>query len=175
MTSRVKVLLTFVRGHRQYTKAWLKDVVRYGNVKFHPSTKDHVDPPITPAKVLMVKRVKPFKGNPYWEKDTLKKLGFEEDSNDFVFVKNTPDMCAMLWRVKHLVKIDPVILPKNLPSTVDDLTEFFVHDSGKVDVTGKVDPARYQATMDARTSVKRLNSETVQEQLRLMWLKGNLI
>lgn len=27
----------------------------------------------------MVHRVKPFKGNPYWEKKTLKVLGFNED------------------------------------------------------------------------------------------------
>lgn len=27
----------------------------------------------------MVFRVKPFKGNPYWEKKTLKVLGFDED------------------------------------------------------------------------------------------------
>lgn len=27
----------------------------------------------------MVYRVKPFKGNPYWEKKTLKILGFDKD------------------------------------------------------------------------------------------------
>lgn len=171
--------------------------------RFYFSTKDRVDPPFTPSKVLMAIRVKPFKGNPYWEKETLKKLGFEENvrnldltlnrsivfhdcaayfvrtlffqENDPIFVKNTPEMCAMLWRVKHLVKINPVVLPKNLPSKVDDLTEFYVHEDGRVYVTGKIDPARYQATIDARTSIKRLNSETVSEQLRLMWLKGNVI
>lgn len=47
-------------------------------ITFCFSKKDHVDPPITPSKVLMVHRVKPWKGNPYWEKDILTDLGFEE-------------------------------------------------------------------------------------------------
>ncbi|XP_033357426.1 39S ribosomal protein L30, mitochondrial [Bombus vosnesenskii] len=175
MASRLNVLLTFVRGHRQYSKAWHKDAVTYEKVKYYPVKKDHVDPPITPSKVLMVHRVKPWKGNPYWEKDILTDLGFEERKRDPVFVKNTPEICAMLWRVKHLVKIVPVKLPKNLPNTVDDLTEYYVHENGTVYNTGKLDPVRYQATMEFKNSVKKMNHYTIREQLRLKWIKGILI
>ena len=48
---------------------------------------DHVDPPIVPSKVLMVVRVKPWKGNPYWEKDTLSHLGFEEKVRTYIFIQ----------------------------------------------------------------------------------------
>lgn len=36
MTSRLNVLLTFVRGHRAFPKSWNKDVVKYGLVKYLP-------------------------------------------------------------------------------------------------------------------------------------------
>ncbi|KOX71465.1 39S ribosomal protein L30, mitochondrial [Melipona quadrifasciata] len=128
---------------------------------------DHVDPPIVPSKVLMVIRVKPWKGNPYWEKNILSHLGFEERKNEPVFLKNIPEICAMLWRVKHLVKI--------IPLTVDDFTTYYIHENGTIHDTGKLDPARYQATMEAKNNTKKMNHYTIREQLRLRWLKGNLI
>lgn len=95
--------------------------------------------------------------------------------SDPVFVKNTPEICAMLWRVKHLVKIVPVKLPENLPNTVDDLTTYYVHENGTVYNTGKLDPVRYQATMEFKNSTKKMNHYTIREQLRLKWIKGILI
>lgn len=94
---------------------------------------------------------------------------------DPVFVKNTPEMCALLWRVKHLIKIVPLKLPKNLPNTVDDLTEYYIHENGTVYNTGKLDPARYQATMEFKNSIKWMNHYTIREQLRRKWIKGILI
>ena len=35
-------------------------------------------------------------------------------------VKNIPEMNALLWRVKHLIRIDPVTFPDGEPSK-DDL------------------------------------------------------
>ncbi|KAK1133515.1 hypothetical protein K0M31_011319 [Melipona bicolor] len=175
MASRFNVLLTFVRGHRQYTRTWLKDAVRYDKVKYHPRKIDHVDPPIAPSKILMVIRVKPWKGNPYWEKDTLSHLGFEERKNEPIFLKNIPEVCALLWRVKHLIKIIPLKLPENLPKTVDDFTTYYIHENGTIHDTGKLDPARYEATVEAKNNTKKMNHYTIREQLRLRWLKGNLI
>lgn len=174
MANRKNVMLMFVRGQRHYTKTWLKDAVRYEDVKYHPRHKNHVDPPIVPSKVLMVHRVKPFKGNPYWEKDILKQLGFEEKIKDPVFVKNTPEMCALLWRVKHLVKIVPMQLPDKLP-TVDELTGIYVHESGKFYQTAKIDPARYEATVQFQNNPKIMRYRDIMEKLRLLWLRGNLI
>lgn len=150
----------------------------------------------------MVFRVKPFKGNPYWEKKTLKVLGFDEDEkvniklifkiftyyyhyvlykNYFlqkrypIFVKNTPEMCNLLWSVKHLIKIVPLKLPKNLPNTIDEYREYYIHDNGTIHFGGKINPERYQATMDYQNSTKVLKLSTIKEKLRLLWLNGSLI
>ena len=174
MANRTNFLLTFTRSYRQYTKTWLPDAVQYEKVKYHPRKKDHVDPPIVPSKVLMVHRVKPFKGNPYWEKNILSQLGFEEGVKQPVFVKNSPDMCAVLWKVKHLVKIVPVQLPEKLPN-VDELTGIYVHENGKFYTTEKLDRGRYEATLQFMNSPKRMNYSTIKEKLRLLWVKGILI
>lgn len=174
MANCTNVTLTFVRGYRQYPKRWLKDAVRYEKVKYHPRHPNHADPPIVPSKVLMVHRVKPFKGNPYWEKDILEELGFEEKTKEPVFVKNTPEMCALLWKIKHLVKIVPMQLPEKLP-TVDDLTSIYIHENGKFHETGKIDSARYEATMRFQKSPKRLEYRDIMEKLRLLWVRGNLL
>lgn len=152
----------------------------------------------------MVYRVKPFKGNPYWEKKTLKILGFDKDEkvniklifkinfftyyyyhvlyknyffqkNYPVFVKNTPEMCSLLWSVKHLIKIVPVKLPKNLPNTIDDYREYYIHDNGTIHFGAKINPERYQATIDYQNSIKVLRTSTIKEKLRLLWLNGSLM
>ncbi|XP_017886353.1 39S ribosomal protein L30, mitochondrial [Ceratina calcarata] len=174
MASCSNVLLTITRGHKNYTKTWLKDAVRYEKVKYHPRTPDHVDPPFTPSKVLMIVRVKPFKGNPWWNKIILKKYGLKEEGREPAFVKNTPEACAELWTIKHLIKIVPLKLPEKLPE-IDDMTEYYVHEDGSIHVTGKLDPVRYKATQDYLTSPKRMAMADISEKLRLLWLKGGLI
>lgn len=42
-------------------------------------TETHVDPPVEPAKLFRVERIKPYKGCPYWEKRILRDLGLGED------------------------------------------------------------------------------------------------
>lgn len=46
--------------------------------------KDHKDPPIKPTKLLMVQRVKPYKGNPYWDKSVLRKLHLDKVVNNLI-------------------------------------------------------------------------------------------
>lgn len=42
-------------------------------------TPDHVDEPVEPTKLLRVQRIKPVKGNPYWEKQILHQYGLAGD------------------------------------------------------------------------------------------------
>lgn len=91
-----------------------------------------------------------------------------------VFVKNTPEMCAILWKVKHLVKIVPVKVPDNL-SEIKDTHEIFFHENGTCFVNGKVDPFRKEATEAEKRSIKRMDSYTISEKLRLQWTQGILI
>lgn len=45
-------------------------ILKLGNFR----NPDHKDPPYTPTKLFKVQRIKPIKGNPYWEKEILKSL-----------------------------------------------------------------------------------------------------
>lgn len=150
--------------------------VKYGNVTYFPRRPDHVDPPFQPSKLLLVTRVKPFAGNPWWDKEVLVNLGFKNKkyANAPVIVKNTPEICAMLWKVKHLVKIVPIKLPDQLPTT-DDLNGTYLHENGTFYVIPKVDPAREEAVERFVNDPKKLNRDIIQDKLRLKWLQGHIV
>ncbi|XP_032666721.1 39S ribosomal protein L30, mitochondrial [Odontomachus brunneus] len=174
MTTRMKDFLTFVRSYS--TKHWkFSEGVKYGHVTYYPRHPNHVDPPITPSKLLMVTRMKPLSGLPYWHKDTLtKQLGFKERGREPIIVKNTPEMCALLWTVKHLVKIVPIILPDKLP-TEDDLNGTYLHENGTFSVIPKIDSTRYKATDKFVNNPKKLNRNLISEKLRLKWLSYGFV
>ncbi|XP_077518186.1 mitochondrial ribosomal protein L30 [Amblyomma americanum] len=78
-------------------------------------------------KLFLVERVGHHSGIPYWEKDVLKllkladskedrKAGIHRQLGSRTIVKNTPFMCKMLWRVKHLVKVSPITFPDGEPT-----------------------------------------------------------
>ncbi|KYN06674.1 39S ribosomal protein L30, mitochondrial, partial [Cyphomyrmex costatus] len=94
--------------------------------------------------------------------------------NDPVIVKNAPDVCAMLWKIKHLVKIVPIKLPDKLP-TPDDLNGTYLHENGTFYVVPKVDPIREEAVEQFINNPKKLNRDIIQEKLRLKWLEGSLM
>ncbi|EFN66452.1 39S ribosomal protein L30, mitochondrial [Camponotus floridanus] len=181
MTSRAAVFFNFSRYYSQEIRRRVKwkdaegnlEGKKYGLIRYFPRKPDHVDPPIQPSKLLLVRRVKPFKGNPHWEKKILNHLGFKDEShvNDPSIVKNTPNICAMLWKVKHLVKIVPIKLPDKLP-TPDDINGTYLHENGTFYVVPKVDPAREEALEKFVNDPKKLNYDIIQEKLRLKWLEG---
>ncbi|XP_012537976.1 39S ribosomal protein L30, mitochondrial [Monomorium pharaonis] len=176
------IFLNFVR-HNQYKKRRPKwkdsegnfEGVKYAKITYFPRRPDHIDLPFEPSKLLLVKRVKPFAGNPWWEKQVLENLGFENKKhvNDPVIVKNIPEVCAMLWRVKHLVKIIPIKLPNKLP-TMDDLNGTYLHENGTFYVVPRVDPAREEAIEQFINNPKKLNRDIISEKLRLKWLEGRM-
>nr|XP_033321788.1 39S ribosomal protein L30, mitochondrial [Megalopta genalis] len=167
------VLLTFVR-YRHNPKAWIPDAVKYPGVTYYPRNKTDVDPPIVPSKIFMIHRVKSFKGNPYWDKDTLKRIGLSEVNREPVFVKNTPEVCSQLWKIKHLIKITPVKLPDG-EIKADENREYYFHSSGDIYIGGKLDPARLEATKNFKNSMARMERRTISEKLRLRWINGSLI
>jgi len=93
--------------------------------------------------------------------------------NDPVIVKNIPEMCAMLWKVKHLVKIVPIKLPDKLPTT--DLNGTYLHENGTFYVVPKVDSAREEAVEKFVNNPKKLNRNLIQDKLRLKWLHGSFM
>ncbi|XP_012218990.2 large ribosomal subunit protein uL30m [Linepithema humile] len=181
MISRTNGFLTFVRYYSAHIRRRIKwkdeagnpTAVKYEGVTYFPRTPDHVDPPFKPSKLLMVKRVKPFWGNPWWEKETLKTLGLDEEKIGPVIVKNIPETCGLLWKVKHLVKITPIKLPDKMP-TMDDLNGTHLHENGTFSVIPKVDPVRIEATEKFVNDPKKMSHDYIQEKLRLKWLARGL-
>ncbi|XP_015596774.1 39S ribosomal protein L30, mitochondrial [Cephus cinctus] len=167
MASCTKILLNQTRN---YATKKMSGGVKYGYITYYPRHPDHVDPPITPSKLLMVQRIKPIKGTPYWNRDTLVRLGLTEKSSDIVIVKNIPEVNRDLWSIKHLVKITPIDFPNGMPD--DDLSGTYLHENGKLYVTPKIDPVRYESTEKFEQDPKRLDKETLTKYLRLRWLSG---
>lgn len=83
-------------------------------------------------------------------------------------------MCALLWKVKHLIKIVPIKLPDKLP-TADDLNGTYLHENGTFYVTPKVDSAREEAVIEFINNRKKLNRQLIQDKLRLKWNEGTLM
>lgn len=80
-------------------------------------------------KLLLVERVVDVCGTPHWERNVLQLLKLAQSKEDRkakirrplgsrTIVKNTPFMCKMLWRVKHLVRVSPITFPDGEPTEV---------------------------------------------------------
>ncbi|XP_055700472.1 39S ribosomal protein L30, mitochondrial [Phlebotomus papatasi] len=161
-----------VRYFGKHNKRWVyKDGVRYGKILYYPRDPDHKDPPIEPSKLFMVKRIKPYKGIPFWEKRIIRDLGIDESTSEIAIVKNTPEMNTLLWKVKHLVKITPITFPYGEP-TEEDINYTFLKETGECIVAKeiKVDDSRLQATEKFVKDQKRLDMDTLKRDSRLKWL-----
>ncbi|XP_043276148.1 39S ribosomal protein L30, mitochondrial [Venturia canescens] len=172
MSNLFKVLYTQVRYYKgqKPKKLWAKDGVKYGLVTYYPRYPDHQDPPITPTKLLMIQRVKSYKGNPWWHKKALDMLKLNDLNSDIAIVKNTPQMCAFLWKIKHLLKVTPINTPEQLPDETKCST--WLQENGDLLVAPKIDPAREAATQAFITDRKRMDRPYLNDWMRRSWLNG---
>ncbi|XP_066994270.1 large ribosomal subunit protein uL30m [Anabrus simplex] len=140
---------------------------------YYPRFPDHKDPPYEPAKLFRVQRVKPVKGNPYWEKNILKMLGLIGKSSDIAIVKNIPENNARLWKIKHLVKITPITFPYG-PPTEEDIGSTYLKENGELIVARKVklDGSRLKASEEFENDQTKLDGETLRKDSRLKWLRA---
>lgn len=134
-------------------------------------TPDHQDPPVEPAKLFRVQRIKPVKGNPFWEKRLLKDLGLDGKQSDFTVVKNIPENNARLWKIKHLIKVTPITFPYGEP-TAQDVKHTILKENGECLVTKDIGPVevRYAARDAFDKEPKRLDTELLRKDSRLKWL-----
>lgn len=93
--------------------------------------------------------------------------------SDVAVVKNIPEVNAMLWKVKHLVDIKPIVFPYGEP-TVDDIKHTFLKESGECVVTKEIkfDEARMLARDEFDRKPERLDGPTLANNSRLKWLTG---
>ncbi|XP_064556303.1 large ribosomal subunit protein uL30m [Drosophila montana] len=164
--------LTLVRSYGKHNKKFLyKDGKKYESIIYYPRTPDHQDPPVEPAKLFRVQRIKPVKGNPFWEKRILKDLGLDGKQSDFTVVKNIPENNARLWKIKHLIKVTPITFPYGEP-TAQDIKHTILKENGECLVTKDIGPVEVRdAARDAFDQLpKRLDTELLRKDSRLKWL-----
>ncbi|XP_037049955.1 39S ribosomal protein L30, mitochondrial [Bradysia coprophila] len=155
-------------------KVYKNEGKKYEKLRYYPRDPNYVEKPIeNPVKLFKVQRIKPMKGNPYWEKEILVNLGVSEKMSDVAVVKNIPEVNAMLWKVKHLVDIKPIVFPYGEP-TVDDVNHTFLKESGECIVTKEIkfDESRLLARNEFDEKAERLDGPTLKNNSRLKWLSG---
>lgn len=90
---------------------------------------------------------------------------------DKAIVKNVPEMNAMLWTVKHVVKITPITFPYGEPKEGD---KGYLNDKGQYilikKIGGDIDEKRLQVSEQVFTDRLRLDADTLKKKLRDIWL-----
>nr|CAG4648292.1 EOG090X0EYV [Moina brachiata]SVE93300.1 EOG090X0EYV [Moina brachiata] len=142
-----------------------------GNGIGHP---DHKEPPYEPSKALMVQRIRCLKKKPYWEKNVLIEIGLDGKNSEIAILPNTPSTCAMLWKVKHLVRITPISLPQGLPED-GDLTGARLLENGQLTFVPRLGVSasnpNQHTIADLKSRPEHMDGETLRKILRLKWLK----
>jgi len=90
-------------------------------IKYYPNDATDMDMDNTPSPVLMIRRVKPLKGEPYWNKHYCEQVGvgeFEKLSKPS-FLPNLPSVGLLLYKIKHLIEITPITFPNGIPEDFD--------------------------------------------------------
>ncbi|XP_064481428.1 large ribosomal subunit protein uL30m-like [Ornithodoros turicata] len=133
-------------------------------------------------KLFLVERIASEYGVPHYEKDILKILQLlpsKEDKKNRIrrpvgsrtVVKNTPFMCKMLWRVKHLIRVSPITFPDGEPTLehcgythLDRDGMFRIIPKLQVDQNRLLNPPEYEKT--------KLEGEHIRKVLHRKWMNS---
>merc|ERR1712071_493135 len=142
----------------------------YPGFTYYPRFPEQVDVPYEPSKVLMVQRIRCLKKKPYWDKNIMTELGLNNTKSTIAIVANTPPVNALLWKVKHLIKITPVTFPNGIPDD-GDVRGARLRENGELVFVPKL--AKDADALGVETVVKqpRVDGETMQKYLRAKWMK----
>lgn len=88
-------------------------------------------------------------------------------------VKNIPEVNAMLWKVKHLIDIKPIVFPYGEP-TANDINYSFLKENGECVVTKEIniDEKRLVAREEFDKRPEKLDGPTLARNARKKWLGG---
>jgi len=114
-------------------------------IEYYPHAGEDLSSLPPPSPVLMVRRVRPLKGEPWFLKQYCQQIGLGEKKkrSKLAFLPNLPSVSLLLYKIKHLVEITPVTFPNGVPEDFDPVKdgahlnsatgEFVVNPSFKVD------------------------------------------
>ncbi|CAH0699238.1 unnamed protein product [Spodoptera exigua] len=146
--------------------------IRYpGGIVYYPRYPDHKDPEYTPTKLFRVERIKPSKHQPHYLKSILREFNIlEECENHVTVVKNIPEINMRLWKIKHLIKITPIVFPYGEP-TKDDINYTVLKENGQCIVTKTIGPKpeQIEALEQFEKSEKKMDSDTLKKDSRYKW------
>ncbi|XP_052862434.1 39S ribosomal protein L30, mitochondrial [Anopheles cruzii] len=168
--------LVTVRNYGKPNKKYLyKDGILKDQIYYYPrdNNREILQLDGEPSKLFSVRRLKPIKGLPYWEKRILRGLGLYE-KNGVAVVKNIPENNARLWKVKHLVEVLPITYKYGEP-TENDIDATFLKENGECVVVRKLEEIdasvdKLKAAEAVRHAKLRMDGETLRKDSRLRWL-----
>ncbi|XP_006820256.1 large ribosomal subunit protein uL30m-like [Saccoglossus kowalevskii] len=111
-----------------------------GQVRAKPAPLQLEDDDKEPHMLHAVYRIHAISKRPYWERNIIKHLGLDVRFN-VVIHKNTPAVNEMLQAIKHLVRIQPVILKHGLPED-GDYDNTLLKNNGEFILTKKLKPLK---------------------------------
>lgn len=148
-----------------------------------------------PSKLFRVQRFAPLKHRIYWERKILFELGLIHSvstehinqsnvfnsiaifyklfqKSDVSIVKNTPENNVLLWKVKHLITVEPITFPYGEP-TEDDIKYTKLQENGECIVHKKigVDDRSIEETEKFINDPVKLDKDTLKREALLKWVR----
>ena len=108
-----------------------------------------IDRSVEPHKLHLIKKIKSLKGEPWWVRQSMVKLGFEsKQKKEWITVTsikpNTPEINNVLWLCKHCVKITPVNFKNGVPNQSDVSYTNINLETGDLRIIKKIDTIKIQ-------------------------------
>jgi len=145
-------------------------------IKYYPYTGEEM-PDSPPSPVLMVTKVKSLQGEPYWVKDYCEQIGLSRGIRTNkearklgkrVFLPNLPSVGHLLYKIKHVVDIQPVTFPNGMPEDFDpDRHGFKINHKGEFTVEGP--PKESLESIAARADWMKIDKEHYEREARKHW------
>lgn len=89
-------------------------------------------------------------------------------------MKNIPEVNAMLWKVKHLIKIEAITFPFGEP-TLKEVEHTYLRENGEclvIKEIGRDFDKRVKAAKIFHRDTKKLKTSTLTRDSRLAWEQG---
>ena len=92
--------------------------------------------------------------------------------SDIAIIPNTPQYSALLFKVKHLIRITPITLPQGIPDA-SDLSGARLQENGQLVFVPQLKKDAEQAELQQiqETPSNHMDGETLRKHLRLNWIK----
>ncbi|KAG0693726.1 39S ribosomal protein L30, mitochondrial [Chionoecetes opilio] len=152
----------------KYPKPMPDGGMQYFGFQYYPRHPGKEEPPCEPLPLHLVTRVKSLQNKPWWDREIMQKLGLTGKRNETSIVKNSPQSNALLWKVKHLVKVTPIRLPDDQLDNCDPRCCFLKED-GEFSVTPTVHVEDAHLEEDPKLVASKWDKEFVDRHTRKNW------